>query len=188
MTTQLTVVNLVLNHLGRLAVSAISDSDGSRLIAQKLTILIPELLLKTDWNWAAQLYSSGSPLTQNPFAADQTYTYCYQLPADYGRMDRTSLTLNYRIIDNYLLCNELPIQYYYTANNADYSTWGTLFTRALSFYCASELAPSMTNNVQLSEFLKAEYKDILADAILQNDMDRQIVTMPRNDFDRTQYV
>lgn len=185
-TSQLQVVNQVLNQLGRTAVSAIADQPDALLIQQSMNLMLPALLLAADWNFAIVYRSDSTPITQN-FSPE--YVYTYQLPADYARMDRFwQCYFQYRLIDGLLLSNQLPINYYYVSNNADYSVITPLFSLALTYMTAAEVCDVLTNNDALTKKLLYKFENAKADAILQNDMERQIQTMPRNDYDRTNYV
>jgi len=192
MPTQLEVVNQALNELGRNAVQNINDLPESQLIANKLNVLLPELLLRTDWNFAIKFVQDNNPLTTN-FSPDFLYTY--KLPADYNRMDRFSwLTTGqafgfyYRILDGLVLTNAKPINYYYVVNNIDYAFLPALFYRALSLYAAAETAMAITNKAELAKYLEVKYQQKIVDAMLQNDMDRYIQSTPYNDFDRATYI
>ncbi len=188
MPTKLEVVNQALNEIGRLPVTNINDSDDSLLISGKLDVLLPEMLLRTDWNFAIKYIKDDTPLTVN-FSPDFQYTY--QLPSDYNRFDRAGyaqLTFPYRLVDSRLLCDERPVSYYYVVNNVDYEVITPLFYRALSLYAAAKSAMALTNKEELTLYLENEYIRKLNDAILQNDMDRRVVSTPFNDFDRIVYV
>lgn len=189
MTSKLTVVNQALQELGRLPVTAINDDDSAIVISNKLDALLPEMLLRTDWNFAIQYVSINTPLSSD-FSPE--FTYSYQLPFDFGRFDRFSPTItyagNYRIVDGMLLSNVRPVQFYYVVNNISYASIPALFERALVMYVSARTCMTLTNNVQLTTYLEGEYKEALMNAILSNDMERRVVTMPYNDFDRTTFV
>lgn len=184
------VVNQVLNELGRNAVPDYTQDQSGTLIAAKVDVLLPELLLRTDWNFAITYVVDSSPIIP-PISPE--YYYNYQLPPNYNRMDRISwFTINfglvYRIIDNILMCNVYPIQYYYVIDNVDLGMISYSFYRALVLYTAFVTAMPITNDEKLAAYLKAEYKEKLIDAIRQNDMDRMVVSTPVNDFDRQTYI
>lgn len=190
MPTQVDIVNQVLNELGRQPISDISDDPASILISNKLNVLYPELLLRTDWNFAIAYVVDSTPLTT---VISEEFPYNYQLPSDYNRMDRISwfsinFGLVYRIIDNVLMTNTYPIQYYYVRNNVDYTYMSAAFYRALVLYVASVSAMGITNNEKLAAYLQVEYNKKLVDAIRQNDMDRMVVSTPFNDFNRQTYI
>lgn len=185
-TTQLQVVNQVLNKLGRLAVSAITDQPDALLIKQTMDLMLPVLLTATDWNFAI-VYRSDSTPTTTAFSPE--YQYAYQLPADYARIDRFWKNyFQYRLVDGLLLSNQLPINYYYVSNTADYAVITPLFSLALTYMTAAEVCDVLTNNNELTKKLIYKFDSTKADAILQNDMERMIETMPRNDYDRITYV
>lgn len=184
------VVNQVLNEFGRLPVPDYTQDQSGILISNKVNVLLPELLLSTDWNFAITYVIDSSPIIP-PISPE--YYYNYQLPPNYNRMDRISwFTINfglvYRIIDNILMCNVYPIQYYYVVNNADLGVISASFYRALVLYVAATTCMAITNDEKLTAYLNVEYKNKRIDAIRQNDMDRQIFSTPYNDFDRSTYI
>lgn len=190
MPTQLDVVNQVLNELGRTPITDTANDVSGTLISNKINVLLPELLLRTDWNFAINYVTDNTPLTT---LISPEFPYNYQLPADYNRMDRISwfainFGLVYRIIDNVLMTNTRPIEYYYVRNTVDLNKISFSFYRALVLYVASVSAMSITNDEGLAKYLQVEYQQKLADAIRQNDMDRMVVSTPFNDFNRQTYI
>lgn len=190
MPNQTQIVNQVLNELGRLPVTDITLSQDTVLISNKIDVLLPELLLRTDWNFAIKFVVDNTPLTV-PISTE--YPYNYQLPPDYNRIDRMSwfavnFGLIYRIIDNVIMTNTKPIQYYYVTDTVDLSKISDTFYRALVLYVASASCMAITQDEKLAAYLKLEYREKLADAVRQNDMDRMITTTPYNDFNRSTYI
>ena len=184
--SKLQVVNQVLNELGRLPVDNIDTDDQAKLISLRLDILLPELLLRAPWNDAIKYRTDNTPLTTN-FSPEFTYTF--QLPFDYGRMFKFWLMwYDYEILDNFLLSNQRPVNYYYVVNNVDYDTITPLFERTLVLYTASTVALALTQSMELTKYLTSLYMDKLSGAILQNDMDRRVQATPHNDFDRLSYI
>ena len=94
----------------------------------------------------------------------------------------------YAIVDGMMLANTNPIQFYYIRNDMPFEFWPPLPSRALVLYAASKTALALTNNVQLTAYLKQEYKDARDKAILQDDMERSVMATPFNDFDRVTFV
>ncbi len=190
MPTKLDVVNQALGELGQAPVSNINDSPAAITISNKLDVLLPEMLLATEWNWALKFVNDNTPNTVN---LTPDFPYNYTLPADYGRMCNFSWqTMNfglyYRIMDGVIMTNSRPILYYYIVNNVDYAVIPAIFYRALSLYAAATSCDSITNNDSLSKKLQIKYENKLVDAIRQNDMDRYITSTPYNDFDRQTYI
>lgn len=190
MPTQLDVVNQVLNELGRSPIADVTNDPAGTLISNKIDVLLPELLLRTDWNFAIEYVTDDSPLTS---VISPEFPYNYQLPANYNRMDRVSwMTINfglvYRIIDGILMTNVRPVQYYYVTGTVDLSKISYSFYRALVLYVASVSAMAITNDEKLVAYLDGEYRQKLNDAIRQNDMDRMVVSTPYNEFYRTTYI
>jgi hypothetical protein len=189
MPSLLDLTNRALSELGRLPVSAISDSDDALIVSNKIIELAPEVLLDYNWNFAVVYVANYSPETMN-FSPD--YVYSYQLPGNYGKFFQWATTGAqwplYAIIDGMLLANTLPIQYYYIRNDAPFEIWPPLVSRALILYAASKVAPTLTNNIQLASYLEKEYEKARTKAILQNDMERSVMSTPYNDFNRITFV
>ena len=192
MPAKLDVVNQALNELGFPAVQALTSTAASTLISNKLDILLPELLLRTDWNFAIKFVTNNTPNTVN---ISPDYLYNYALPPDYNRMDRFSWQLSttafgfvYRIIDQTLMTNVRPVLYYYVTANVDYSVITPLFYRALVLYVAAESAAVLTNNIGLAKILEGKYQQKMNEAIIENDQDRMIQSTPMNYYDRQSYI
>jgi hypothetical protein len=189
MPSLLDLVNRTLLELGRLRVSAITDSPDAEAATEKLLELAPEVLLDYNWNFAIVYVQNFSPETTN-FSPD--FVYSYQLPGNYGKFYRWATTgaqwPYYAIVDGMMLANTLPIQYYYIANDIPFEAWEPLVARQLVLYAASKLAPTLTNNLQLTGYLENEYMKARTKAILENDMERSVMSTPYNDFDRITFI
>lgn len=189
MPSQLQLVNRCLSELGQLPVQAITDSDASQYVANKIAELLPECLLEYNWNFAIVYIEDSTPLVSN-FSPD--YVYSYQLPGNFGKFFRWANTGSqwpiYAFMDGMLLAQVLPVQYYYIVNACAYEVLPPLFSRYLILYAAAKSAPTVTNNVQLTAYLEKEMMKAQARAILQNDMERSVSSTPYNDFNRITYV
>ena len=82
----------------------------------------------------------------------------------------------------------LPVGYYYIVNQAAPEVYTPLFARALVLYAAAKLAPTLTNNVQLTTYLEGQYEKMIAKAITQDDMENPHFATPYNDFNRITFV
>lgn len=186
--SEIDVVNQALIEIGRQPVVQITDSPDSKLIAAKLELLLPVFLASTVWNFAVKYVTNNTPLTV-PFSPD--YQYSYQLPADYGRFWKFGTNvypLVYQFTDGLLLTDVRPVSYYYIVDSVPYDVITPLFFRALSIYVASDVAFVLTNNAELVKYLRAKYENESSNAILLNDIERDITTTPFNDFDRQVYI
>jgi hypothetical protein len=189
MPSLLDLTNRALSELGRLPVDKVTDSQDAQFVQNKILELYQEVLLDYNWNFAVVYVENFSPETTN-FSPD--YVYSYQLPGNYGKFFKWATTGAqwplYAIVDGMMLANTLPIQYYYIANDVPFEEWPPLVARTLVVYAACKCAPTLTNNVKLSAYLKEEYKEARNKAILENDMERSVQSTPYNDFDRTTFV
>lgn len=194
MPSLLDLTNRALAELGRNNVTTIDPNDPSVspdavYVSNKILELYKEVLLDYEWNFAVVYVANYSPETTN-FSPD--YVYSYQLPGNYGRFFQWASTGAqwplYAIMDGMLLANTLPVQYYYIANDIPFENWPPLVARLLVLYAACKSAPSITNDVKLTEYLRSEYKEMRMKAITQNDMERSVQSTPYNDFDRITFV
>ena len=190
MPTKLDIVNQALNELGRLPVADLSNDQSATILGNTLDILLPELLLRTDWNFSIKYIANNTPLIVN---ISPEFAYNYELPPDYNRMDRISwqtvnFGLYYRIIDNVIMTNSRPLNYYYVPNIVDLATIPPLFYRVLVLYLAATKCMVLTQNEGLTKYLQTEYLGKLSDAIRQNDMDRYGQGTAYNDFNRQSYI
>lgn len=189
MPTHLQLVNRTLSELGRLSVASINESPDAQQASAKIYELEAELYLVYNWTFLVKYTFNNTPLTFN-FSPD--YSYTYQLPGDFGHFfkwqDTGSQWPIYEFADGYLLAQVKPVGYYYIVNQAVPEVYTPLFARALVLYAAAKLAPTLTNNVQLTVYLEKEYEKMIAKAILQDDMERSVTSTPYNDFNRITFV
>jgi len=189
MPSLLDLTNRTLSELGRLPVEAVTDSPDAQVVQNKLIELAPEVLLDYNWNFAVIYVANYSPETIN-FSPD--FVYSYQLPGNFGKFFKWASTgaqwPSYEILDGLMLANTLPIQYYYIANDVPFEFWIPLVARMLVLYAAAKCSPTLTNNIQLTAYLEGEYMKIRTKAILENDMERSVMSTPYNDFDRITFV
>jgi hypothetical protein len=189
MPSLLDLTNRTLSELGRPPVEAVTDSPDAQTVENKILELYREVLLDYNWNFAIVYVNNSSPETTN-FSPD--YVYSYQLPGNYGKFYKWATTGAqwpfYAIVDGMLLANTLPVQYYYIANDVPFEFWPPLVARQLVLYAAAKCSPTLTNNIQLTAYLKKEYEEARTKAILENDMERSVQSTPYNDFDRITFV
>lgn len=189
MPTHLQLVNRTLSELGRPPVASTDESPDAQQASAKIYELEPELFLVYNWTFLVKYIYDSTPLTFN-FSPD--YMYTYQLPGDFGHFFKWQATGSqwpiYEFADGYLLAQTLPVGYYYIVNQASPEVYPPLFARALVLYAASKLAPTLTNNIKLTQYLQVEYKDMIDKAVLQDDMQRPVFSTPYNDFDRITFV
>lgn len=187
--SEIEIVNQALIEIGRQPVTEITEeTQDARVIQAKLELLLPVFLASTTWNFAVKYVFNNTPLT-TPFSPD--FQYAYQLPADYGRFWKFGTNvfpLVYQFTDGLLLTDIRPVAYYYIVNTVPFDVITPLFFRALALYVASDVAYILTNNEKLAAYLLEKYKDNASNAILLNDIERNIVTTPFNDFDRQVYI
>ena len=197
-TSQIDVINQVLNEIGRPAIDALlmTSPDAppdAQVIQLKLNLLLPELLSRGEWVFAVEYLFNNTP---NSVSFSPDFLYSYTLPADYGRFKavaplgapNVNFGLYYAILDGEFCTNAKRLQIYYIKNNVTYDVLTPTFVRALVYYCAYEVAMPLTNNLELTAYLKQKWKEALSDAVRYNDMERMVTSTPYNDFDRQAYI
>ena len=189
MPSLLALTNRALSELGRPPVVTVYDNPAAHAVSLKILELYQEVLLDYNWNFAVVYVANYSPETTQ-FSPD--YVYSYQLPGNYGKFYKWATTGAqwplYAIWDGMLLANTLPVQYYYIANDVPFENWTPLVARQLVLYAAAKAAPGVTNNMKLASYLEQEYYKARTKAIMQNDMERSVLSTPYNDFDRITFV
>lgn len=190
--SKLTVINQALLAIGASPVANENETERSKFISEKLESLLPILLLSETWSFAVKYREETTPLTQN-FSPD--YRYSYQLPFDYGRFIqlgasrfRLNFLVAFAIIDGLILTDSKPFRYYYLVNTLDYSLLPPIFARTLALYAAADSAIPLTQSVQLANLLNTQYLQEKNNALLLNNMERDIKGAPYNDFDRVMWV
>lgn len=186
--SKLTVINQALLALGLSPIANEKESEAAQFISEKLDSLLPILLLSETWRFAVKYREDNTPITQN-FSPD--YHYTYQLPFDYGhfiKLGANRFVLDFELVDGYILTNTKPFVYYYLVNTMDYSILPPIFARTLALYAASDSAVSLTQNINLANYLEAKYEKEKMNALLLNNMERDIKAAPFNDFDRVMWV
>lgn len=185
MPSKLELVNRVLSELGKQPVEALQDSDSAIIVANKLQELYKEILLEANWTFAISYREDASPISTN-YSHD--YTYSFQLPGNFGRFYKFgnygSSFPYYAFVDGMLLTHINPVRYWYIRNDVPFDVWPPLPARELVLYAAAKVSVALTQNVQLASYLNAEYEKAKIRAILENDMQRSVVTAPFNEFNR----
>lgn len=186
MQNKLTVVNMVLNELGKQAVALLGETDDAVFIENRIDQLLGIVLAKGSWVWSLKYRSDSTPL---PEAITPDFNYTYQLPADYGRLYNVRNKVGYVIIDGTISSNSSPFQYYYNTNAApfvegDYTPMTPQFLDALAFFIAARVCIVLTENEQLYQYLLAQYKDAIQNALQLNFFELESFGAPYNDYDR----
>lgn len=182
------MINQALLALGSSPVANEKENEAAQFISEKLDSLLPMLLLSETWRFAVKYREDNTPITQN-FSPD--YRYSYQLSFDYGRfikLGANRFVLDFELVDGYILTNTKPFAYYYLVNTIDYNSMPPIFARILALYAAADSAIPLTQNVSLAQLLNSQYLQEKTNAILLNNMERDIKGSPYNDFDRVMWV
>jgi hypothetical protein len=186
--SQLDIINQALIELGKPPVNAFGDTPASLALNYKIDLLFPLLLLKTNWNDFVKFTIINTPNTTS-FSPDFAYTYT--LPANFGRLFKFgnfTFPVIYEIFDGLIAANVKPIQFYYIVNSANYNNSSAQFWRALSVWAASDTCMVLTNNDKLTEYLSKKSDMEINNAILLDNMNKELFTVPYNSFNRQIYI
>lgn len=178
-TTKISLVNQVMNELGRPAVVQAEDDPWSIVIEQGMDDDIQYLLGEHTWTFARKLFTSSSPNVYNPSIY---YNYAYTLPPDFLSLYNQNGSLQYQVLQNSLCINDNPVTYYYIANTIDYTILPWYFIRLIRYYRASNVALDLTQNTNVEQAKKQLYINELANAKIQDIMREPINEMPYNPY------
>ena len=164
---QTTLCNLSLAKIGDQSITSLTDGSlEARFCNLYYPVVLQELLMMRDWNFAAQL----ATLTQTSATPAFGWSYSYLLPNDYCRM----LSFNdigdaaplrpYQIFGNRLLTDESYAQIGYTSTNTDPSLFTPAFVQVFAIKLAIELAKPLAGSLELKNQLKAEFQKAFLNA------------------------
>jgi len=164
---QVTICNLALSKLGEQSITSLDDGSlEARFCSLHYPVVLQQILLLNNWNFATK----QAQLTQLSSTPLFGWSYAYQLPADYSRMNQfNGFNLgdslhSYEIQGNTLLTNDDQAQITYISNSPDQSLFTPGFCRAFVLLLASELCKPLAGTENLKTALLAEFKTTMSAA------------------------
>jgi hypothetical protein len=153
--TKADICNIALRLLGEQQIETIDDdSNPARVCKAVYPTTLEKLLREHIWSFATKLAVLAE---LNEIPLDTRYVYAYQLPNDCLRVIALDDPMAvFRIIERKILCNYSPVTLEYVAKVEDATKFDAMFSNALAYALAQELALSLTHDAKLAEFIGGE--------------------------------
>lgn len=154
--SEVSICNAALVKLGGELISSLSaDTKTSRLCNNAYERLRNKVLEDHPWRFATKTAELAS-IVGTP---RMDWTYQFQLPADFLRMQRAEdWKQEFEILDGYLHANEDPIIIKYTQECTNTGLFSYAFAECLSWRIAAELAYALTNSSTIAELMYKGYE------------------------------
>lgn len=149
--SEVSICNAALLKLGAELISSLSqDTKTARLCLNAYGRLRNKVLEDHPWRFATKTQEL-SAIVGTP---EMDWTYQFQLPADFLRMQRAEdWKQEFAILDGYLHANDNPIIIRYTCEETNTQKFSSGFAECLSWRIAAELAYALTNSSTIAELM-----------------------------------
>ena len=190
MSSVIDVANRALTKLGSARITSLDDDvKAARSVNSCFYDILDAELRKNRWSFAMKR-SSLAALSDAPAFG---YSYQYQLPTDFLRLDMLDDRYPDVVMDNYInyetseyaieggkiLANiEAPLKIRYVYQCYDPSLWDALFKEALACKIAAEICEDLTQSNEKRNLAAGEYKVAILDAIKANAIERPPQALP----------
>mgnify|MGYP006287175661 CR=1 FL=1 len=190
MSSVIDVANRALTKLGSARITSLDDDvKAARAVKSCFYDILDAELRKNRWSFAMKR-SSLAALSDAPAFG---YSYQYQLPTDFLRLDMLDDRYPDVVMDNYInyetseyaieggkiLANiEAPLKIRYVYQCYDPSLWDALFKEALACKIAAEICEDLTQSNEKRNLAAGEYKVAILDAIKANAIERPPQALP----------
>lgn len=178
MASDVTIGNRALQKLGAKRITSLSEpSANARAVATAKDEVRQAMLRKHTWNFAKRRASLAADATPPEFGKANAF----QLPSDYLRLLPPDPAGNFNNLDwsiegKKVLTNQgAPLQVRYVADVTDANAMDPLFREAYSTELAIELCEEITQSNTKKEGLRADLRDIMADAKRTNAIEKPAV-------------
>jgi hypothetical protein len=196
------ICNLALVKLGAQPIPSLTSNDPKAAVLNRVYPLLRDKLLRVfRWNFT-RVYTELPALdTAPPFE----YSYAYQLPADYLRLELAdvssgssqavgmpSASINdwnfnrnqdYRIVGRQIWSNVTPpLRIQYAARIEDPAQYDAAFVESLASYIAWQLCEQLTGSNQKKEAARQEYLLSIREARMTNAIELPPETLPDDTF------
>lgn len=195
MTSQLSIYNAALRHIGERELASLAENREPRRVMDGVwdDDFVDTCLEEGFWNFATRAIKiTYSPSVEPPFG----YRYAFDVPNDHVRTvavctDEYFSTpeLNYTTEGEYWFCDLQEMYIKYVSNDnafgQDYSLWPKKFTRWVELYLASLVCERLTQNASKQEQLMKRAKRALIDARSKDAMEEATKFMPPGSWTRS---
>jgi len=154
-TTSIEIMSNAVVLLGRKSFTTIDDASEFAVSVQMFyNLLVPSELAKNIWKFSMKIVQLSQVAAFDPDFA--YYNVAYDLPADFLAMVRVYPDVPFQIFGRRLYCSshgKLQIQYTY---DVPVTYWSAPFKEYMVYCLASKLAPSVSENAQLTQIMMIE--------------------------------
>lgn len=195
MTTQLSIYNAALRHIGERELASLTENREPRRVLDAVwdDDFVDTCLEEGFWNFATRAIKiTYSPSVEPPFG----YRYAFDIPNDHVRTVAVcsdeyfnSPLTAYAVEGEYWFSDlqELYIKYVSNDNafGMDFSLWPKTFTRWVELHMASLICERLTQNATKQEQLLKRAKRMLIDAKSKDAMAEATQFMPPGSWSRS---
>ena len=190
MASTISIANRALTKLGSARITSLADDvKAARSITSCFDDLRDDELRSYRWQFAMKRTSLAALSTAPAFG----YTYQYQVPADFLRIDQVNDEFPQAVLDNYIGTEmldwilegnviltdiEAPLKLRYIAQVTDPAQWDVCFREALASRIAMELAEDLTQSDTKKQAAAQDYKRAITKAVRTNAIEKLPVTPP----------
>lgn len=194
MASVIDVANRALTKLGSSRITSLDDDvKAARSINSCFYDILDAELRKNRWSFAMKR-SSMAALSDAPAFG---FTYQYQLPDDYLRLDMLDDRYPDIVMDNYVntetaeyqiesgkILTDIvaPLKIRYVCRCLDPNLWDPLFREALACKIAAEICEDLTQSNEKRKMAWQEYQQAISDAKRCNAIERPPQQQPDNQF------
>lgn len=190
MASTIQVANRALTKLGSNRITSFDDDvKAARSLKACFDDIRDDELRAHRWSFALKRTQLAALSTAPEFG----WTYQYQLPADFLRLDQVNDEFPAVVMDNYIGAEVIdwvleggklltdfsaPLKVRYIASITDANMWDVNFREALACRLAAELAEDLTQNMQKRQLAWEEYKQAISRALRSNAIERLPIQPP----------
>ncbi len=202
MASEVDICNLALVKLGAQTIPSLTVTTAPAPVLLRVYPLLRDKLLRV-WRWNfTRVYAELPQLTDSP---PFEYTYAYQLPADYLRLELADVSngtsqavgmpaasigdwnfnrnQDYRIVGRQIWTNvPPPLRIQYAARIVDPAQYDAAFIESLACYIAWQLCEQITGSSQKKQAAQNEYMISIREARMTNAVELPPETMPDDTF------
>ena len=154
-TTDIEIMSDAVVLLGKNPFTSIDDASEFAVSVQKFyDLLVPSELAKNSWKFAKKVVTLSLVAGFDPDYA--WYSSAYDLPADFLSLVRVYPNIPYQIFGRRIYCSstgELQLEYNW---QVPVTYWSAPFKEFMVYALAAKLAPSVTENANLTQMMIME--------------------------------
>ena len=165
---KLEITNITLNALGAESITDVNNNEWGTIISQSYDTYLAIMLEEYTWSFCL----NQKKLIKKNNKTQLEFKFEYAMPGDLLRISKINSSLNhnfnayFKIINNSICSDTDNLYIEYVGNNIENSSAN--FKQALAFLLAYNLAPSLLNDSELTEYYLVQYQYYLNSALLSD--------------------